>query len=77
MLKNAPMDKIKYNIKVVYCIFFINYPSLQFLIANKNNTLINEIKKCYNNNKPMDNVLHEKALALYRLYLCVEECQKP
>ncbi len=43
----------------------------EFLIANKNNTLINEIKKCYNNNKPMDNVLHEKALALYRLYLCV------
>ena len=41
----------------------------EFLIANKNNTLINEIKKCYNNNKPMDNVLHEKALALYIFFI--------
>ena len=43
----------------------------EFLIANKNEGLIDEIKNCYNNNLPMDSVLHIKALELYKLYLCV------
>ena len=43
----------------------------EFLIANGNIALINEIEKCYENNIAMDSVLHEKALNLYRLYLCV------
>lgn len=43
----------------------------EFLIANGNQGLIDEIYKCYNNNKAMDQVLHEKALSLYKLYLCV------
>ena len=33
--------------------------------------LINYIKNCYENNTPMDNVIHEKILNLYRMYLCV------
>ena len=43
----------------------------EFLIALNSNGLVNEIKKCYQENIPMDNVLHEKALNLYRLYLCI------
>lgn len=43
----------------------------EFLIANGNRGLIDEIYKCYNSNIPMDTILHEKALDLYRLYLCV------
>ncbi len=43
----------------------------EFLMANGNQGLIDEIYKCYNVNIPMDTVLHEKALNLYRLYLCV------
>lgn len=43
----------------------------EFLMANENKNLIDEIYKNYKNNTPMDNVLHEKALNLYRLYLCV------
>lgn len=43
----------------------------EFLLANGNQTLIDEIKLCYKNNIPMDSVLHNKALDLYRLYLCV------
>lgn len=43
----------------------------EFLMANGNQGLIDEIYKCYNSNTPMDTVLHEKALNLYRLYLCV------
>lgn len=43
----------------------------EFLIANESKGLIEEIEKCYNSNAPMDSVLHEKALNLYRLYLCV------
>lgn len=43
----------------------------EFLIANKNQALIDEIKKCYETNIPMDTVLHNKALELYKLYLCI------
>ncbi len=43
----------------------------EFLQATNSNGLITEIKKCYQENIPMDNVLHEKALKLYRLYLCI------
>ena len=43
----------------------------EFLIANKSQALIDEIKKCYETNTPMDSVLHNKALELYKLYLCV------
>ena len=43
----------------------------EFLIANNSNGLISEIQKCYNTNTAMDPSLHEKALNLYRLYLCV------
>lgn len=42
----------------------------EFLMADKNYGLIDEIKKCYNSNTPMEPVLHEKCLDLYRLYLC-------
>lgn len=43
----------------------------EFLMANGNIALIDEIRNCYENNEAMDNVLHNKALDLYRLYLCV------
>ena len=43
----------------------------EFLIANGSKSLVDEIKKCYIESTPMDLVLHEKALNLYRLYLCV------
>ena len=43
----------------------------EFLIANGNINLINEIRKCYETNTPIDSVLHEKTLNLYRLYLCI------
>ena len=43
----------------------------EFLLAFDCDLLIKEIQKCYAQNQPMDNVLHEKLLSLYRLYLCV------
>ena len=43
----------------------------EFLMANESMNLINEIRKCYKKNEAMDPVLHEKALNLYRLYLCI------
>ena len=43
----------------------------EFLIANNSEFLRDEIVNCYKNNISMDPVLHEKALNLYRLYLCV------
>lgn len=43
----------------------------EFLLANGNEELINEIKKCYTNLEPMSDVIHRKALELYKLYLCI------
>lgn len=43
----------------------------EFLLANGNEELINEIKKCYTNLEPMSDVLHRKSLELYKLYLCI------
>ncbi len=43
----------------------------EFLMANGSKGLIDEIIRCYKNNVEMDSVLHEKAMNLYRLYLCV------
>lgn len=44
-------------------------------MVNGSYSLIKEIIKCYNNNITVDSVFHEKALNLYRLYLCVVECE--
>ena len=38
---------------------------------NSGEYIINYIKDCYENNNPMDNIMHEKLLNLYRMYLCV------
>lgn len=43
----------------------------EFLMANGNDLLIAEICQCYENMQPMDGVLHEKMLHLYRMYLCI------
>lgn len=64
MKKSFPVGKVK----------LINmYPMdfEEFLIANGNLELIKEISKCYTNLEPMDSVLHEKAISLYKLYLCI------
>lgn len=64
MKKSFPVGKVK----------LINmYPMdfEEFLMANGSKELIKEIVKCYTNLEPMDSVLHEKALNLYKLYLCI------
>ena len=43
----------------------------EFLMENESMNLINEIRKKNKKNEAMDPVLHEKALNLYRLYLCI------
>ena len=44
----------------------------EFLMTqNSSDYLIDYIKDCFKNNKPMDNILHEKLLNLYRMYLCI------
>lgn len=40
----------------------------EFLWAMDKDLLIQEIRKCYDNNEPMVGPLHEKALDLYRIY---------
>lgn len=44
----------------------------EFLLTqNAGDYLTKYIKECYEQNKPMDNVMHEKLKDLYRKYLCV------
>ena len=44
----------------------------EFLLTqNSGEYLTRYIKECYEQNKPMDNVMHEKLKDLYRKYLCV------
>lgn len=43
----------------------------EFLMATKNYMLIDEIYNSYNKMIPIDNVLHNKLIELYKLYLCV------
>lgn len=43
----------------------------EFLMANENFMLIDEIYNSYNKMMPMDNVLHNKLIELYKMYLCV------
>lgn len=43
----------------------------EFLMANENFMLIDEIYNSYNKMIPIDNVLHNKLIELYKMYLCV------
>ena len=44
----------------------------EFLLTqNSGDYLTKYIKECYEQNKPMDNVMHDKLKDLYRKYLCV------
>ena len=40
-------------------------------MARGENELIELIRKCYNDNKPLDNAFHERALDYYKEYLFV------
>ncbi len=43
----------------------------EFLIATDNQLLKNKIEECYLNTQPLPDIAHQKALKLYRQYLCV------
>ncbi len=57
-----PVGKV--DIKYLYHMSF-----LEFLMAIKENMLIEEIRKHYKSNEPMIKPIHEKALDLYKKYL--------
>ncbi|MEG1900054.1 MAG: AAA family ATPase [Bacilli bacterium] len=44
---------------------------LEFLMALKEEMLIDKIRNCYKDFSSMPNFLHEKAIYLYKLYLCI------
>ena len=63
-LKSAyPVGKVK--LLKLYSLSFE-----EFLLAFNEDMLIEEIKKCYKNNKALSEGLHNKALNYYKLYLC-------
>lgn len=42
----------------------------EYLIALNNESLVHEIKKCYENDIKMDTPLHNKLMDIYKLYIC-------
>ncbi len=49
----------------------------EFLYAhNTGDYMVNYVKECFRDNKPMDKVMHEKSNNLYREYLCIGGCLK-
>lgn len=43
----------------------------EFMLAMGEDTLVEQIKKCFDENKPLPSALHDKAMLLYRQYLVV------
>lgn len=66
-------DKVKYSFPVGKVdeikLFPMNFE--EFLIALNETILLNSIKECYKENKPMADANHNKALKLYRDYLTI------
>jgi hypothetical protein len=62
--KSFPVGKVK-----ILNMYPMNFE--EFLIAIGYDMLIPEIRKCFNQNIPMNEEIHKKLLNYYRLYLCV------
>ena len=43
----------------------------EFLMAMLGNDIVDMLKEHYDNNEPLIDIMHEKLISLYRLYLCV------
>lgn len=43
----------------------------EFLWATNKEMLADEICKCFDTNKPLSNIIHQKALDIYKQYLCI------
>jgi predicted AAA+ superfamily ATPase len=43
----------------------------EFLWATNNTMLAAEIRKCFDINKPLSNIIHQKAIDIYKQYLCI------
>ena len=72
-LLGVHINKKDFSFPVGKVDFLTIYPMSfeEFLLNNGNELLIDEIKKCYKNNTPMTNVLHNKAIDLYYEYLTI------
>lgn len=72
-LLGVSLNRQTYSFPVGKVQFMNLYPMdfEEFLMATDNQYLIDEIKTCYKENKPLDKPFHEMALALYKEYLYV------
>ncbi len=72
-LLGVHVNKKDFSFPVGKVDFLTIYPMSfeEFLINNGNELLIDEIKKCFENNTAMANVSHDKALELYYEYLTI------
>ena len=50
-------------------LFSMNFE--EFLWATNKKMLADEIRKCFGTNIPLSNIIHEKALDIYKQYLCI------
>jgi len=72
-LLGVAINREKYSFPVGKVGLLILYPLdfEEFLWANGRELLANEIRTCFENNRPMSDALHQLALELYKTYLVV------
>lgn len=72
-LLGVHINKKDFSFPVGKVDFLTIYPMSfdEFLLNSGNNLLMEEIKKCFENNTPMTSILHDKALELYYEYLTI------
>lgn len=72
-LLGVHINKKNFSFPVGKVDFLTIYPMSfdEFLLNSGNNLLMEEIKKCFENNTPMTSILHDKALELYYEYLTI------
>lgn len=72
-LLGVSVNREKYSFPVGKVEFLTMYPMdfEEYLLAKGESFLVEQIKFCYANNKPMDELFHERALEYYKEYLFV------
>ncbi|MCI7402100.1 MAG: ATP-binding protein [Christensenella sp.] len=72
-LLGVSVNRQQFSFPVGKVDFLTMYPMdfEEFLMANDNNYLIEQIKNCYATNKPLDQPFHEQAIELYTNFLYV------
>lgn len=62
--------KFSFPVGKVYILKMYPLNFEEFLYAQNENMLVDEIRKCFNENVPLLDIFHQKCITIYRNYLC-------